>query len=117
MVFGASCIDAQRNRTGSFCNQGKVLMSGFRDGFAYKSPYIIGLFRHTHRIPSGNNTTTSDLWQRETRTFVGRSYAVIVRSQIGTLRINELGAKDFSLQGVFGESNGTDANCYPWCIA
>ena len=28
-----------------------------------------------------------------------------------------LGAKDFSLQGVFRESNGTDSNCYLWCIA
>ena len=31
--------------------------------------------------------------------------------------MNKLGAKDFSLQGVFGESNGTDTNCYLWCIA
>ena len=56
-------------------------MSGFRDGFAYKSPYIVGLFPYTHCIPSGNTTTTSDLWQRETRTFVGPSYGEIVRSQ------------------------------------
>ena len=45
----------------SFRNQGKVLMSGFRDRFAYKSPYIVALFRYTHCIPSGNNMTTSDL--------------------------------------------------------
>ncbi len=70
-------------------------MRGFREGFAYKSAYIVGLFRHTHRIPSGNNTTTSDLWQRETRTFVGRSYAEILRSQKGTLRTNELGSEGF----------------------
>ena len=70
-------------------------MSRFRDGFAYKSPYIVGLFRYTPRIPSGNNTTTSDLRQRETRTFVGRSYAEIVRSQKGTLRANELGSEGF----------------------
>ena len=70
-------------------------MSGFHDGFAYKSPYIVGLFRYTHRIPSGNNTTTSDLRQRETRTFLGRSYAEIVRSQMGTLRANELGSEGF----------------------
>ena len=79
----------------SFCNQGKVLMSGFHDGFAYKSPYIVGLFRYTHRILSGNNTTTSDLRQRETRTFMERSYAEIVRSQKGTLRANELGSEGF----------------------
>ena len=80
----------------SFRNQGKVLMSGFRDGFAYKSPYIVGLFRYTHRIPSGNNTTTSDLNQRETCNFVGRSYAEIVRSQKGMLRANQLGS-----EGIF----------------
>ena len=28
-----------------------------------------------------------------------------------------LGAKDFSLQGVFSESNGMEAQCYLWCIA
>ena len=62
-------------------------MSGFRDRFAYKSPYIVGLFQYmySHRIPSRNNTTTSDLRQRETRTFVGRSYAEIVRSQKGNI--------------------------------
>ncbi len=87
-------------------------MSRFCDGFAYKLPYIVGLFRHTHRIPSGNDTTTSDLWQCETHIFVGRSYAEILHSQKGTLCTNELGS-----EGVFGESNGTDANCYPWCIA
>ena len=70
-------------------------MSQFCDGFAYKLPYIVGFFRHTHRIPSGNNTTTSDLWQRETRIFVGRSYAEIVRSQKGTLWMNELGSEGF----------------------
>ena len=107
-------IDARRNRTGntnrkpykfpicyivvgsySFRNQGKVLISGFHNGFAYKSPYIVGLFRYTHRIPSGNNTTTSDLRQCETRTFVERSYAEIVRSQKGTFRPNELGSEGF----------------------
>ncbi len=56
---------------------------------------FVGLFRHTHCIPSGNNTTTSDLWQRETRTFVGRSYTEILRSQKGTLRMNEIGSKGF----------------------
>ena len=90
----------------SFRNQGKVLMSVFHDGFAYKSPYIVGLFRYTHHIPS---TTTSDLRQRETRTFVGRSYSEIVRSQKGTLQANELGSEGFS--------NGMDAKCYLWCIA
>ena len=70
-------------------------MSGFRDGFTYESPYIVSLFRYTHCIPSGNNTTTSDLKQRETRTFVGRSYVEIVRSQKGTLRANELGREGF----------------------
>ena len=92
-------------------------MSGFREGFAYKSPYIVGLFRHTHRIPSGNNTTMSDLWHvklappwdaRTPRSFAPK------RERCG--RTN-LGAKDFSLQGVFRESSGMDANCYPWCIA
>ena len=87
-------------------------MSGFHDGFAYKSPYIVGLFQYTHRIPSGNNTTTSDLRQRETCTFVERSYTEIVRSQKGTLRRTNLGAKDFSLQRVFSEPNGMDAKCY-----
>ena len=68
--------------------QGKWLMSEFRDRFAYKSPYIVGLFQYmySHRIPSRNNTTTSDFRQCETRTFVGRSYAEIARSQKGTLR-------------------------------
>ena len=70
-------------------------MSGFHDRFAYKSPYIVGPFQYTHRIPSGNNTTTCDLRQRETRIFVGRSYAEIVRSQTGTLRANELGSEGF----------------------
>ena len=70
-------------------------MSGFQDRFAYKSPYIVGLFRYTPRIPSGNNTTTSVLRQHETRTFVGRSYAEIVRSQKGTLRANKLWSKGF----------------------
>ena len=87
-------------------------MSGFRDGFAYKSLYIVGLFRYTHHIPSGNNTTTSDLSQCETRNFVGRSYADIVRSQKGTLQANELGSEGFSLQPVSSESNGMDAKCY-----
>ena len=79
----------------SFSNQGKMLMSGFRDEFAYKSPYIVSLFQYTPRIPSGNNTTTSELRQRETCTFVGRSYAEIVRSQKGTLWANELGSEGF----------------------
>ena len=107
-------IDAQRNRTGnanwkpykfpicyivvgsySFRKQGKVLISGFHNVFAYKSPYIIGLFRYTHRIPSGNNMTTSDLRQCETCTFVERLHAEIVCSQKGTFRPNELGSEGF----------------------
>ena len=61
-------------------------MSGFCDGLAYKSPYI-----YTHAAE--HTTNTSDLWQRETRTFVGRLYAEIVRSQKGTFRTNELGSR------------------------
>ena len=79
----------------SFRNQGKVLMRGFSNGLAYKSLYIVGLFRYTHRIPSRNNMTTSDLWQYETRTFVGHLYTKVVRSQKGMLRMNELGSKGF----------------------
>ena len=70
-------------------------MSGFHDGFAYKSPYIVGLFQYTHCIPSRNNTTTSDLRQRETRTFAVRSYAEIVCSQKETLRANKLVSEGF----------------------
>ena len=76
-------------------------MSGFHDRFAYKLPYIVVLFRYTHCIPSGNTMTTSDLWQRETRTFVERSYAEIIRSQNGTLQVNELGSEGFPLATSF----------------
>ena len=85
-------------------------MSGFRNGFTYKSPYIVRLLQYTHCIPSGNNTTTSDLWQHETRTFVGRSYAEIVRSQKGTLQANELGRNcDWHIRGDGRRRNETGA--------
>ena len=41
------------SRVVQFRKQEKVLMSGFCDGFTYKSLYIVGLFRYTHCIPSG----------------------------------------------------------------
>ena len=103
-------------RSYSFCNQGKVLMSGYHDGFAYKSPYIVSLFRYTHRIPSGNNTTTSDLRQHETRTSDARTSRSITPKREHCGRTN-LEAKDLSLQRVFSKSNGMDAKCYLWCIA
>ena len=63
-------------------------------------------------IISGNNTTTSDLWQRATHNFVGCSYAEIPHFQREGCRHMNLGAKVLSLQGVPGESNGMDAKCY-----
>ena len=69
-------------------------MAEFRDGYAYKSPYIVGLVRPTRSIPSGNHASSSVLWQRETRTSVGHSYAEIVRSQKDALQTNELGSEE-----------------------